>query len=154
MDASTPETNQSGPVRLYAILLKLRPLQQGTLMPFSGELVHGAFLKWLKAAAPEVGLWLHEGQKRRLFTCSSLHFSRPMQPHLRAERENLHLPLDPHKTYTVRLTLLLSDLYPLFHNTLAQFDLSQTGSATLPFIQLGKQLFLLEEVILTNDDPL
>src|SRR5712692_4831693 len=129
----------TGPVRLYALLLRLRPLHQGTLMPFYGELVHGAFLKWLNAAAPEVGLWLHEGQKRRLFTCSSLHFSRPMQLHLRAERENLHLPLDPHKTYTVRLTLLLGDLFPLFYNTLTQFNLSQIVSATPPFIQLGKQ---------------
>ena len=43
----------TGPTRLYALLLRLRPLQQGTLMPFCGELVQGAFLKWLGAAAPE-----------------------------------------------------------------------------------------------------
>jgi hypothetical protein len=42
------------------------PLQQGTLKPFSGELVQGAFLTWLGTAAPEVAAWLHEGQKRRL----------------------------------------------------------------------------------------
>jgi hypothetical protein len=39
--------------RLYAFLLKLRPLQQGTLMSFNGEL-------------------MHEGNKRQLFTCSNL----------------------------------------------------------------------------------
>ncbi|HEU5377172.1 MAG TPA: hypothetical protein VFV38_17205, partial [Ktedonobacteraceae bacterium] len=60
------------PAKLYALLLKLRPIQPGTLMPFSGELVHGAFLTWLKQTAPDVVAWLHEGQKQRLFTCSSL----------------------------------------------------------------------------------
>jgi CRISPR-associated endoribonuclease Cas6 len=142
----------AGPTRLYALLLRLRPLQPGTLMPFSGELVHGAFLAWLRHAAPDVATWLHDGQKRRLFTCSSLHFSPAMQPLLKAERENIHLPLDPQKTYLVRLTLLLGELFPLFHSALMQFNLSETSSSKPPFIQLGKQLFLLEEVILTNDD--
>ena len=142
----------AGPARLYAMLLRLRPLQEGTLMPFNGELVHGAFLKWLGVAAPDVAAWLHEGQKRRLFTCSSLHFARPMQPQLRAEREHIHLPLDPQRTYTIRLTLLLGDLFPLFHKALMQFNVSQVGS-TPPFIQLGKQLFLLEEVLLGESDP-
>ncbi len=138
--------------RLYALILKIRPIQSGTLMPFSGELVHGAFLKWLDASAPDVATWLHEGQKRRLFTCSSLHFPRPMQRFLHAERENIHLPLDPAKTYTLRLTLLLGDLFPLFYNALMNFNVAQAGSTIPPFLRLGKQLFLLEEVLLTNDD--
>lgn len=142
----------SGPARLYALLLKVRPIQQGTLMPFSGELVHGAFLKWLNAAAPDVATWLHEGQKRRLFTCSSLHFPRPAQRFMHAEHENIHLPLDPEKTYTLRLTLLLGDLFPLFYNALMNVNVAQTGSTIPPFLRLGKQLFLLEEVILANDD--
>src|SRR5689334_22867778 len=32
----------TAPTKLYAVLLKLRPIQYGTLMPFSGELVHAA----------------------------------------------------------------------------------------------------------------
>lgn len=142
----------SGPARLYALLLRIRPLQPGTLMPFSGELVHGAFLKWLAQAAPDVATWLHDGQKRRLFTCSSLHFPRPSQRYLHAERENIHLPLDPDKTYTLRLTLLLGDLFPLFYNALMNVHVGSLDSANSPFLRLGKQLFLLEEVQLTNDD--
>jgi CRISPR-associated endoribonuclease Cas6 len=154
MDALTMEmTPTTGPIRLYALLLKLRPLQQGTLMPFSGELVHGAFLKWLRTSAPDVAAWLHEGQKRRLFTCSSLYFSQSLTPSLKAERENIHLPLTPQKTYTIRVTLLLGELFPLFHQALTQFSLTNPGATSLPFIQLGKQLFLLEEVILSKDDP-
>src|SRR5260221_12634538 len=101
--ASSP----TAPTRLYALLLKLRPLQRGTLMPFSGELVHGAFLHWLKNAAPDVATWLHDGNKRRLFTCSSLQFPIPAQRMFEADRMNVHLPLHPEKTYSLRITLLL-----------------------------------------------
>ncbi len=51
------------PAKLYAILLRLRPLQQGTLMPFSGEFVQAALLNWLRSAAPDVAAWLHEGKR-------------------------------------------------------------------------------------------
>ena len=150
---NTNSSHETTPNRLYALLLKLRPLQQGTLMPFSGELVHGALLNWLRAAAPDVATWLHEGQKRRLFTCSSLHFSQPMQPSLKAERGNIHLPLNPMKTYSVRLTFLLGELFPLFYSALMESKASEAEATSVPFIRLGKQLFLLEEVIFARDDP-
>lgn len=141
-----------GPAQLYALLLRLRPLRQGTLMPFAGELVHGAFLAWLSAAAPDIAAWLHEGQKRRLFTCSSLHFDSSLPGLLKAQRENIHLPLDPQKTYTIRITLLLGDLFPLFYSALTRFQSTGSARASSPFCQFGKQLFLLEEVTLANDD--
>lgn len=142
----------SGPAKLYALVLKLRPLQYGTLMAFSGELVHGAFLRWLRNAAPDVAAWLHEGNKRRVFTCSSLCFPYPEARRLDMERRNVHLPLEPEHTYTVRLTLLLGDLFPLFHRALVDFSALQTQGSRPPFMQLGKQLFLLEEVMITNDE--
>jgi hypothetical protein len=140
------------PAKLYALHLKLRPLQYGTLMPFSGELVHGAFLTWLRETAPDVVAWLHEGQKQRLFTCSSLLFPYSAQRMIAAERENTHLPLDPEQTYTLRITLLLGDLFPLFYETLIRLTTVHQSRATgSPFFRLGKQFFLLEEVQLTND---
>jgi CRISPR-associated endoribonuclease Cas6 len=148
---STP-FSPTAPARLYALLLKLRPLQRGTLMPFSGELVHGAFLHWLKNAAPDVATWLHDGNKRRIFTCSSLQFPIPAQRMLEAQRTNVHLPLDPEKTYTVRITLLLGELLPLFHNALMYFTTTETGPQKPTFLQIGKQLFTLEEVITGTDD--
>ena len=151
MDMTDTMFSPSGSARMYAFLLKLRPLQPGTLMPFVGEMVHAAFLNWLRATAPDVATWLHEGQKRRLFTCSNLHYSPSMQPQLRAERENIHLPLDPEKTYTVRITLLLGELFPLFHRALMEFH-TRSNAAAPPFMQLSKQLFLLEEVTLATDD--
>jgi CRISPR-associated endoribonuclease Cas6 len=152
-DSSTAERpiTSTANSRLYAFLLKLRPLQQGTLMPFNGELVHGAFLRWLHTAAPEVATWLHDGNKRRLFTCSSLQWPLPPQRVVQAERENIHLPLDPEKTYTARLTLLLGELFPLFHRALMECNVRGNAAAP-PFMQLGKQLFLLEEVLLTPEN--
>src|SRR6266702_3691541 len=145
--------SSTAPAKLYALLLKLRPLQPGTLMPFNGELVHGAWLHWLKTTAPDVAAWLHDGNKRRLFTCSSLQFPFPRQRMLEAERENVHLPLDPEKTYTIRITLLPGELFPLFFYALMRFDATQVGAKKPPFIQIGKQLFWLEEVLLDRDDP-
>lgn len=142
----------AGPAKLYALTLRLRPLQYGTLMAFSGELVHGAFLRWLRTAAPDVVSWLHDGNKRRLFTCSSLCFPYTEARRLDAERRNVHLPLEPEQTYTVRLTLLLGELFPLFHQALVDSSAQQTRWSRPPFMQLGKQLFLLEEVLITNDE--
>ncbi len=121
-------------------------------MPFSGELVHGAFLHWLRNVAPDVGTWIHEGQKRRFFTCSSLHLDRAGQGIRKAERENIHLPLDPQKTYPIRLTLLLGSLFPLFHEALTRFSVPGAGMEKPAFIQLGKRFFQLEDVTLSNDD--
>src|SRR5579883_590830 len=71
---------------------------------------------------------------------------------LDAERRNVHLPLEPERTYTVRLTLLLGELFPLFHKALVDFSTQQARETRPPFMQLGKQLFLLEEVQITNDE--
>lgn len=136
--------------RLYALLLKLRPLERGTLMPFSGELVHAAFLDWVRVAAPEVAEWLHEGSKLRLFTCSSLRFPLPTARMREVERENTHLPLDPARTYTVRVTLLRGELFPLLYEALLRFDMSTRGIQQ-PFMRLGKQAFALEEVTTTEE---
>jgi CRISPR-associated endoribonuclease Cas6 len=121
-------------------------------MAFSGELVHAAFLNWLRQTAPDVSMWLHDGNKRRLFTCSTLQFGLSPQQMLNAERENVHLPLDPQKTYFIRITLLLGELFPLLHEALMRYypHLHQT---TQHFLQLGKQRFTLEEVILTPSHP-
>ncbi|MBA2285652.1 MAG: hypothetical protein H0W02_09225, partial [Ktedonobacteraceae bacterium] len=140
------------PARLYAFLLRLRPVQSGSLMAFSGEFVHSAFLRWLRETTPDVAAWLHDGNKRRLFTCSSLQFDLPPHRMRSAERDNVHLPLDPQKTYFIRITLLLGELFPLLHEALMRYYASsQPGSQH--FLQLGKQRFTLEEVILTPAHP-
>lgn len=81
--------------QLYALLIQLRPVRGGTLMPFTGEFVHAAWLDWLRSTAPDIAALLHDGNRRRLFTCSSLRFPLPQQRMHGAERNNVHLPLDP-----------------------------------------------------------
>jgi CRISPR-associated endoribonuclease Cas6 len=152
MEQPTIPGNPQVPAKLYAFLLKLRPVERGTLMAFSGELVHGAWLEWIRAAAPDVAAMLHDGNKRRLFTCSSLQFPLPQGRMLQAERDNVHLPLDPEKTYVVRITLLMGELFPLFYNTLLHFNMSEFGAKKQPFMRLGKQQFLLEEVVADTDN--
>ncbi|HEY1348046.1 MAG TPA: CRISPR system precrRNA processing endoribonuclease RAMP protein Cas6 [Ktedonobacteraceae bacterium] len=145
------DTNASE--RLYALLIKLRPLEHGTLMPFSGELIHAAWLDWIRAATPDIAKMLHDGNCRRLFTCSNLHFPFPA-PNLRtAESSNVHLPLDPAKVYTVRVTLLLGELFPLFYHSLLHIRTQEAGVRNQPFMRLGKQHFLLEEVVSMPEDP-
>jgi CRISPR-associated endoribonuclease Cas6 len=125
-------------------------------MPFSGELAHAAWLDWLRTAAPDVAAWLHEGNKRRLFTVSSLLFPLPQEKLLEVERRNIHWPLSPEKTYVIRITLLLGELFPLFHKALTDFtqpsSAGSSASGRPPFMRLGKQSLLLEEVILENGD--
>lgn len=147
---------------LYALHLKLRPFEGGvghTLMPFSGEQAHAAFLKWMQWAAPDVATWLHDGNKRRLFTCSSLLFPVSPQRMREAERGNVHLPLRPESLYTLRITLLLGELFPLFYDALMRFGMQGSVQGVQPFqgkqqpfLQLGKQELLLQEVIM-SDDP-
>jgi CRISPR-associated endoribonuclease Cas6 len=153
---NTNPFREATPDRLYALQLKLRPLASGTLMPFSGELVHGAWLKWIRNYAPDVATWLHDGNKRRLFTCSSLQFPLVAPWKMRDyERGNVHLPVDPARTYTIRITLLLGELFPLFYESLMQFhvaSLANQSSEHTPFIKLGKQTFLLEEVIAKREE--
>ncbi len=150
-----PHIHSAAPTKLYALLLKLRPLQEGTLMSFSGELVHAAWLSWLRSAAPDVATWLHEGNKRRLFTCSSLQFPFSPTRMIEAERNNIHLPLTPEKIYTIRITLLLGELFPLFYKALTDFQQSRiNGGAIPPFMRLGRQTLLLEEVVIENTTPM
>lgn len=140
------------PERLYALLLKLRPLERGTLMPFSGELIHAAWLDWIRGAAPDIATMLHDGNHRRLFTCSNLRFPTVAQRLREAERANIHLPLDPEKVYTIRLTLLLGELFPLFYNTLLHSSAKGATSSNQSFMRLGKQAFHLEEVVSSPED--
>jgi CRISPR-associated endoribonuclease Cas6 len=140
------------PERLYALLIKLRPLEYGTLMPFSGEFVHAALLDWIRDAAPDIAAMLHDGNQRRLFTCSNLQFPLAAQRLRDAERGNVHLPLYPEKVYTIRLTLLLGELFPLFYSLLTRYSSKGSRTENKPFLRLGKQAFLLEEVVSMPED--
>jgi Uncharacterized conserved protein len=136
---------------IYALLLKIRPLASGTLMPFSGQLVHGAWMKWLQTVAPEISDYLHGGNKRRLFTCSSLQLPLAQPRLLQVQRENIHFPLREQQTYTIRITLLRGELFPLLYEIIMNMNLrSQFSDSTA--IQIGKQRFALEAMTTSEED--
>src|SRR5260370_38434354 len=68
------------------------------------------------------------------------------------ERDNVHLPLDPEKTYTVRVTLLLGELFALFYDSIMRFNMTVFGSKEQPFMHVGKQSLLLEQLIANPKD--
>ena len=143
--------NPSASNRIYALLLKLRPLGKGTLMPFSGELVHGTWMRWLRDTSPDVAQYIHGGGKRRLFTCSSLQFPFSQERLLHAQKENVHLPLDEQRTYTIRITLLSGDLFPLLY----EIVMNMNQRIFLPestVIEIGKQRFALDAMISNPED--
>lgn len=133
---------------LYAMVLTVRPLRQGSLMAFSGEQVHAACLDWIRTADATAAELLHEGNKRRLFTCSSLLFPQAKTQRRDAERRNVHLMLWPSQTYQIRITLLHQAIFPLFHHSLTT---ARTNGTASPFLHLSKQQFLLERVDIDSD---
>jgi CRISPR-associated endoribonuclease Cas6 len=144
-------TNQVASSRIYALLLKLRPLTKGTLMPFSGELVHGAWIRWLREISPEVAQHLHNGGKRRLFTCSSVQFPFPQDRLLRAQKENVHLPLAERQSHTIRLTLLSGYLFPLLYEMIIAMNKGSLFPEST-VIEIGKQRFVLDAMISSPED--
>jgi len=139
--------------RLYAFLLNLRPIRQGTLMPFSGQLVQGAWIHWMRKIDPTIAEFLHEGNKRRPYTCSSLQFPLSESRVQEAERDNKHLLLDPASVYTIRITLLQGDwLFPIIYEALLQRGTRDPEAASHPFMRIGDQSFLLEAMVSNADD--
>jgi hypothetical protein len=120
-------------------------------MSFSGELVHGAWMRWLAEASPAIAQRLHEGGNRRLFTCSSVQFPLSQERLLRAQRENIHLPLAEEQTYTIRITLLWGELFPLLYEIVMTMNQSSLLSEST-VIQIGKQRFALDAMITSPDD--
>src|SRR5579875_266964 len=144
------DVKTNAPARLYSLLLKLRPAEYGTLTAFSGDLVHAAFLNWVAMEDRDLPEGLTAGTKRRLFTCSSLQFPLPAVRMRDAEFKNIHLPLFTEKVYTVRITLLMGELFPLLYHALLRFDAHSAGKNE-PFMRLGKREFHLQEVVMTDD---
>jgi hypothetical protein len=108
-------------------------------------------MRWVREADPAIAEWIHESGKRRLFTCSSMQFPIPQERLLRAQKENTHLSLDERQIYTIRITLLQGDLFPLLYELVRRMNQrSFLGESTV--IEIGKQRFALDAMISSPDD--
>src|SRR5260370_38509088 len=57
---------------LHALMLKLRPIEPGNILPYAGQLAHAALLRWFAEGESSLADYPHEQTARRPFTCSSL----------------------------------------------------------------------------------
>lgn len=128
---------------LYALMLKLRALSGGELLPHSGQLAHAALLHWFAEVDAAFATRLHEPNLRRPFTCSSLWFTDGGES---AGRQQAHrrLVIRPDHTYWLRFTLLTESLFQTFMTRFFQMasptPTLQVGSG-LPKIRLGNAHF-------------
>ena len=86
-----------------------------------------------------LGLALERGERPQMVIPRGTWFGTELAPGAShclwgcTERESIHLPLSSEKTYTLRLTLLLGDLFPLFYNALMNFNAAQLAQPFLHF---------------------
>ncbi len=118
---------------LYSIVLQLTPREEASVPATMGHYVHGAFLKTVRDADPELGNMLHaEGAPVRPFTVSPLRGVPPAR--------NGRLILSPRRSYALRLTLLDSAIYETFMTRFLR-----NGFA--PVIRVGRAHLLVREIL-------
>ena len=125
---------------LYSLLIKLRAQSPGELPRYAGQMTHAALLHWIKAVDPECATLLHEPNKRRPFTCSSLIL--PTDPDSASLQGSHHrVTILPQRIYWLRLTLLTEQMFQIFihrffHQT-AHLSEKQDSGLTFPLLTLG-----------------
>ena len=74
MQSSNSQPNSGNTERgeLFAILLRLHPVESGWVSPTSGNQAHAVFLDIVRQSDPELAERLHQADKRRPFTVSLL----------------------------------------------------------------------------------
>ncbi len=137
---------------LHALLLKLRPRESGTILPYAGQLTHAAMLHWFAEVDPMLASYLHEPNARRPFTCSSLWFPNTHEV-LTAQRANRRLSLSPNQIYWLRFTMLTDKLFRSFIKRFLQAEYpSIGGDLNLPRLRLGSVDFDVVEVVITSSE--
>lgn len=124
---------------LHALVLRLRAVAPGSLMPHVGHQLQAMFLKLLQEVSPAVAAQLHaDKQGLRWYTVAPLRL-----PRLHNDR----LPLRLGETISARITLLQGELFGTVMHALLQ----QTAQARLT---VGQLAFTLDEVAGTAErDP-
>lgn len=143
-------TSQS---HLFALLLKLRPVAKGDVLPNVGQLAHAALLRWLADVQPEVAERLHAPNGERPFTCSSLWFPNAGAV-AAAQQENRRLPIVPEMTYWLRLTVLDEAVFRIFARRFLPGQVTAVGAPlALPQMRLGSVVFDVTELRVVDPTP-
>ncbi len=132
---------------LFAMLLRLHPLEAGQVTLGAGNQLQAAFLDLVRQGDPRLSEWLHTPNQRRPYTLSLLqgfnHLSRPQLEEAMARQQ----PLDvqPGQTYWLRITMLDSSVFSSFAHLL----ISKAHALT---VRLGAAHFTISR-LLTNPEP-
>lgn len=138
---------------LFGVLLKLRPVAKGDILPNAGQLAHAALLRWLADVQPEVAERLHTPNGERPFTCSSLWFPNA-QGVAAAQQENRRLPILPELTYWLRLTVLDEQVFRIFARRFLPGQVTAVGEPlALPQMRLGSVVFDVTELRVLDTSP-
>lgn len=115
-DPSTPQ--ELG--ELYALLLRLHPLEKGGVSARLGRQLHAAFLDIVRQNDAALAEQLHQPNQRRPFTVGLLqgfnHLSSEQLEEARAEKRKL--PVQPGQVYWLRVTMLDASVFHTFVNHL------------------------------------
>jgi CRISPR-associated endoribonuclease Cas6 len=115
--------------QLFAVLIHLRPLENGQINQYAGYQAYSAFLNLLRQVDPKLSQTLHDSTQRKPFTISPLMELESLNPNTKV------ITLWSHKTYQLRLTCLDGHIF----NTFIQYFLDwNTANLT---IRLGSTEF-------------
>jgi CRISPR-associated endoribonuclease Cas6 len=138
---------------MLALMIKLRPVAKGDIVPHAGQLAHAALLRWLAEVQPEVAERLHAPNGERPFTCSSLWFPNE-QAVAQAQQENRRLPIVPDLTYWLRLTVLDEQVFRVFARRFLPGQVTAVGEPlALPQMRLGSVRFDVMELRVIDSTP-
>ncbi len=140
---------------LHALMLKLRPMEPGNILPYAGQLAHAALLRWFAEVDSSVADYLHEPNARRPFTCSSLWLPNVHEV-TAAQSTNQRLSISLNQVYWLRFTMLTDKLFRIFTKRFLQTStptIGETnGGLNLPKLRLGRIHFDVMEVIMTSPE--
>jgi CRISPR-associated endoribonuclease Cas6 len=101
---------------LYSLLLRLHPVEAGTVSAGLGRQAHAAFLDIVRQNDPELAEQLHQPNQRRPFTVGLLqgfnHLSSAQQDEAMAK--NTALPVQRGQIYWLRITILDAGIFKTF----------------------------------------
>lgn len=140
---------------LHALMLKLRPIAPGNILPYAGQLAHAALLRWFAEVDSSVADYLHEPNVRRPFTCSSLWLPNTYEVNA-AQSTNQRLSISLNQVYWLRFTMMTDKLFRIFTKRFLQTSaptIGEThGGLNLPKLRLGRIHFDVMEVIMTSSE--
>ncbi|EFH90015.1 CRISPR-associated endoribonuclease Cas6 [Ktedonobacter racemifer] len=131
---------------LFAIMLRLHPVEAKKVPLSSGHLIQSAFLDIIRQGDPTLSEWLHRPNQRRPYTLGLLGFHHlSTKQRIAAMYENRMMEVMPGQYYWLRITLLDTTLFQTFLQYLitkahalrvrigeAHFEISRILSSTEP----------------------